>query len=79
MTENESSPSAQPAEAVEKPSAPVPVALTVLRHIVALVYPLALLGSVVFLFGKFGPSGWLWLVVLVTIILGVLAPSLPKE
>jgi hypothetical protein len=48
-------------------------------QLIALVYPLALLGCVTLLFVEFGPSGWLWLVVVVSIVLAFNSPKVPRE
>lgn len=48
------------------------------RHAFALVYPLALLASVVFLFDRFGPSGWLFVVLLAAVVLMLAAPKPPS-
>lgn len=55
------------------------IALRFLRHLVCLVYPLALLASAVFLFSTFGPTAWLWLVVLLVLVLWLAGPKLPAE
>ena len=57
----------------------VSVWLRVAAVLVRLVYPLALMASVVFLFVRFGPSGWLWLVLLAALLLAVARPSVPRD
>lgn len=54
------------------------VALRFVRHLASLVYPLALLASAVFLFASFGPSAWLWLVVLLVVVLAFTGPKAPE-
>lgn len=53
--------------------------LAVLHHLAALLYPLALLASGVFLFATFGATGWLWLVIVLVIVLACVAPRRPDR
>ncbi|MDR1279779.1 MAG: hypothetical protein LBK99_03020 [Opitutaceae bacterium] len=46
----------------------------VLRALVRLAYPLAVAGGAIWLFHDFGPGGWLWLVLLLALILGLIGP-----
>lgn len=54
------------------------IALRFLRHLVCLVYPMALLASAVFLFATFGPTAWLWMVVLLVVVLAFTGPKPPE-
>ncbi len=57
------------------PQTHAPAWLHILRAIVRLAYPLALMASIVHLFLVFGPCGWLWLVLLAGLLLLIAAPS----